>query len=85
MMLLQFAKLKLQQNTLQQLVVIQNSNSNNFALNLDQDSFLRIIGELSLLFEEKYNILFPQAASFDQDHPVTAIGLSVMNLDKYFF
>lgn len=84
-MLLKFADLKLQQNTLEQIVLMQNTNSDNFALNLDQDSFLRIIGELSLICMEKYSTIFTQAGTFDREHPVTALGLSVMNLDKYYF
>ena len=84
-MLQKFADLKLQQNSLEQIVLMQNTNSDNYALNLDQDSFLRVIGELTLTCMEKYNTIFTQAGTFDREHPITAIGLSVMNLDKYYF
>lgn len=84
-MLQKFAQLKLQQNTLEQIVVMQNTNSEGFALNLDQDSLLRIMGELALICVEKYNTIFTQAGVFDREHLVTALGLSVMNLDKYYF
>ena len=84
-MLQRFVEKKLEQNALEQIIVMQNTNSDSFALNLDQDSFLRIIGELSLVCVEKYNSVFTQSGSFDREHPVTAIGLSVMNLDKYYF
>ena len=84
-MLQQLANLKLEQNTLEQIVVLQNTNSSGFALNLDQDSFLRIMGELALICVEKYNTLFTQAGSFDREHAVSTLGLSVMNLDKYYF
>ena len=80
-----FADLKLEQNTLEQIVVMQNTNSEGYALNLDQDSLLRIIGELSLLCVEKYNVIFTQAGIFDREHLASALGLSVMNLDKYYF
>lgn len=80
-----FTKHKLEQNTLEQVVVMQNTNSDGYALNLDQDSFLRVLGELSLLSVEKYNSVFTQSVSFDREHPLTAIGLSVMNFDKYYF
>ena len=80
-----FADLKLGQNTLEQIVVMQNTNSNGFALNLDQDSLLRIMGEFALICVEKYNTVFTQAGNFDREHLVTALGLSVMNLDKYYF
>ena len=84
-MLKKFADLKLEQNTLEQIVVMQNTNSDGYALNLDQDSFLRILGELALIVVEKYNTVFTQADIFDRKHLATALGLSVMNLDKYYF
>lgn len=84
-MLQKFANLKLGQNTLEQIVIMQNANSDGFALNLDQDSMLRIIGELALICVEKYNTIFTQAGIFDREHLVTSLGLSVMNLDKYYF
>ena len=84
-MMQKFAELKLQHNTLEQIVVMQNTNSDGFALNLDQDSFLRILGELALICVEKYNTVFTQAGIFDREHLVTALGLSVMNFDKYYF
>lgn len=79
------ADLKLEQNTLEQIVVLQNTNSDGYALNLDQDSFLRILGEMALICVEKYNTVFTQAGIFDREHLATALGLSVMNLDKYYF
>ena len=84
-MLKKFADLKLEQNTLEQIVVMQNTNSDGYALNLDQDSLLRIIGELSLLCVEKYNAIFTQTGVFDREHLASALGLSVMNFDKYYF
>lgn len=84
-MLDKFAKLKLEQNTLEQIVLVQNTNSDGYALNLDQDSFVRILGELALICVEKYNTVFTQAGIYDREHLATALGLSVMNLDKYYF
>lgn len=84
-MLKYFSDLKLEQNTLEQIVIMQNTNSDGFALNLDQDSLLRIFGELALLCVEKYNTVFTQAGIFDREHLASALGLSVMNLDKYYF
>ena len=84
-MLKKFAELKLEQNTLEQIVIMQNTNSDGYALNLDQDSFLRILGELALICVEKYNTIFTQAGIYDREHLTTALGLSVMNLDKYYF
>ena len=84
-MLKLFADLKLEQNTLEQIVIMQNINSDGYALNLDEDSFLRILGELALICVEKYNTIFTQAGNFDREHLATALGLSVMNLDKFYF
>ncbi len=84
-MMKKFADSKLEQNTLEQIVIMQNTNSDGYALNLDQDSFLRILGELALIYVEKYNSVFTQAGIFDRKHLATALGLSVMNLDKYYF
>ena len=84
-MLKKFANLKLERNALEQIVIMQNTNSDGFALNLDQDSFLRILGELALICIEKYNTVFTQAGTFDREHMATALGLSVMNFDKYYF
>ncbi len=84
-MLQKFADLRIQQNTLEQIVVMQNTNSNGFALNLDQDSLLRIMGELALVCVENYNVIFTQMGAYDREHPISAVGLSVMNLDKYYF
>ena len=84
-MLKKLADLKQEQNPLEQIVVMQNTNSDGYALNLDQDSFIRILGELALICVEKYNTVFTQAGIFDREHLVTALGLSVMNLDKYYF
>lgn len=84
-MLKKFADLKLEQNTLEQIVIMQNTNCDGYALNLEQDSFLRILGELALICVEKYNTVFTQAGIFDREHLATALGLSVMNLDKYYF
>ena len=84
-MLRKFADLKLKHGALEQIVIIQNTNSDGYALNLDQDAFLRILGELALICVEKYNTVFTQACIYDREHLTTALGLSVMNLDKYYF
>lgn len=80
-----FGNLKLDQNSLEQVIVMQNMNAEGFALNLDTDSLLRIFGEMALLTVEKYHAVFSQATSFDRDHPIFSLGLSVLNLDKYYF
>lgn len=79
------SQLRLASNSLEQVVVLQNINAAGFALNFDEDSFVRIMGELSLLAVEKYDVVFTQAAQFDSAHPLCSIGLSVLNLDRYYF
>lgn len=77
--------LRLETNSLQQVVVIQNINAAGYSLDLDEDSFIRVLGELSLLTVEKFDTVFTQTASFDREHPMCSLGLSVINLDKYYF
>lgn len=79
------AELRLAANNLEQVVVLQNINAAGYALNLEEDSFIRIMGELSLLTVEKYDTVFTQATEFDREHPLCTLGLSVLNLDKYYF
>lgn len=79
------AKLRLETNSLEQVIILQNINAAGFALNLEEDSFIRILGELTLLTVEKYDVVFTQATQFDSAHPLCSIGLSVLNLDRYYF
>lgn len=79
------AELRLGANNLEQVVVLQNINATGYALNLEEDSFIRIMGELALLTVEKYDTVFTQATEFDREHPLCSLGLSVLNLDKYYF
>ncbi len=79
------ARLRTQNNHLEQAVILQNINAAGYALNLDAESLVRIVGELSLLSAEKYDTVFTPATEFDREHPLCSLGLAVMNLDKYYF
>ena len=79
------ARLRIQNNHLEQAVILQNINAAGYALNLDAESLVRIVGELSLLAAEKYDTVFTPATEFDREHPLCSLGLAVMNLDKYYF
>ncbi|MGM9691734.1 MAG: C1 family peptidase [Alloprevotella sp.] len=79
------ARLRVENNHLEQAVILQNINAAGYALNLDAESLVRIMGELSLLAAEKYDTVFTPATEFDREHPLCSLGLSVMNLDKYYF
>ena len=79
------AALRLESNCLENVVVLQNINAAGFALDLNEDSLIRIMGEMLLLTVEKYNSVFSQATGYDREHPLCTLGLSVLNLDKYYF
>ena len=64
-------------------ILMQNCNSKGLSLNLDFDSFVRIAGEYSLLSLEKYAEMYPRVET--PDYPISALGLSVLNFDKYYF
>ncbi|MBR1474433.1 MAG: C1 family peptidase [Muribaculaceae bacterium] len=60
-----------------------HDNNGQAALMIDQDGLVRILVQWSLLCAESYTLFFPP--SFDPDHELTAIGFSVLHLDKSYF
>lgn len=70
--------------SLNHLILVQNCNANGLSLNLDEDSFVRIIGEFALLTVAHYSEMFNIAAQ-DPQRPIHALGLSVLSFDKYYF
>lgn len=66
------------------LVMLQNCNSDGTALALDEDSFVRIVGEYALLSVKHYPEMY-QLAAQDPNRPLHALGLSVLSFDKYYF
>ncbi|MDL2309547.1 C1 family peptidase [Parabacteroides sp. OttesenSCG-928-B22] len=65
-------------------LILQNNQQDGLSLQLDQESFVRLMGEFALLTASHYYSLFlPHAANSDEE--VTAIGLSLLNFDKYYF
>ena len=66
------------------IVVMQNCNSDGRALNLDWDSFIRIIGEYVIATVNSYAEVFSANAEIE-GRPIHAFGLSVLNLDKYYY
>ncbi len=65
-------------------ILMQNCNAQGIAINLDHDSFVRIVGEFALLCIEHYATLFPLSAEYSKNNLI-AFGLSVLNFDKYYF
>ena len=70
--------------SLNHLILVQNCNSNGLSLNLDEESFVRIIGEFALLTVSHYSEMFNISAQ-DAQRPIHALGLSVLSFDKYYF
>lgn len=66
------------------LVMLQNCNSDGTAMALDEDSFVRIVGEYALLSVKHYPEMYQPAAQ-DPNRPLHALGLSVLSFDKYYF
>ncbi len=66
-------------------VVLQNSNSDNRALNLDFEGITQVICQLTMLDIECYNDIFNANLDINDNKPVTAIGVSFVDFDKYYF
>ena len=73
---------KLHKGNIAHFIVMQNSQSHGIALGLNKNSFIRIIGEFSLLCTESYNEIFGVGVS---EADLQAIGLSMLSFDKYYF
>ena len=76
--------LKKSSKTVNQLTMLQDCNARGVSLGLNEDSFVRIIGEYALLCVENYQNVYPGTAH-DEGRPVTALGISVLSFDKYYF
>lgn len=70
--------------SLGKLVLVQNCNAEGLSLDLNADSFVRIVGEYALLSVSNYPEMFPVSAQ-DSNRPLHALGLSVLSFDKYYF
>lgn len=69
-------------NRLKHVLLMQNYNSKGYALNLDYDGFVRIIGEYALTALVAYNDIFNINTQVD-DKPLSVLGLSVLSLDRF--
>ena len=67
---------------LKHVLLMQNYNSKGYALNLDYDGFLRIVGEYALTALVAYNDIFNINAQ-DDEKPLSVLGLSVLSLDRF--
>lgn len=80
----EIVEMKEKERNFSHFILMQNCNAQGIALNLDQEAFIRIVGEFALLSIEHYATLFPITADFGDRHIIT-FGLSVLNFDKYYF
>ena len=69
---------------LQHIIVMQNCNSDGVSLDLNPDSFVRVIGEFAIASVNSYDDVFGRGVELTE-RPIVALGLSVLNLDKYYF
>lgn len=63
-------------------IVLQNVQNDGVSLNLNFDSFVRILGEFSLICVECYKEVFGIITETDK---IQGIGLSVLSMDKFYF
>lgn len=63
-------------------IVMQNCQSKGISLNLSSKTLVKIIGEFALLCIESYDAMFTLVHSNSE---MQALGLSVLNLDKYYY
>jgi C1A family cysteine protease len=66
------------------IVVMQNCNAHGLSLDLDWDSFVRVIGEYTIATMNSYNDIFQPNAEIE-GRPIHSFGLCVLNLDKYYY
>lgn len=65
-------------------IVLQNCNSQGISLNLDYESFIRIIGEFAIMYTENHADVFSTNMDNTQSD-LTALGLSALFFDKFHF
>lgn len=63
-------------------ILLQNCLENGVSLNLNKDSLISVLGEFALAITENYHNIY-NIADFPKD--VSAIGISVLSLDKFYF
>lgn len=80
----QVLEAKKEHPSLNNLVLMQNCNSNGLSLGLDIESFVRIASEYALLSVSHYDEMYSPAAQ-DPSRPIHALGLSVLSFDRYYF
>ncbi len=70
---------------LNHIVVMQNCNADGVSLDLDWNSFVRIVGEWAIATINSYKSIFHPNAELDDNRPIHSFGLCVLDLDKYYY
>lgn len=81
----EIAEYKKSNPTLCHFVLIQDSNSDKRSLNLDFEVFSQIVGEYVLLGIEQYREIFGDSLAIDDSKPITAVGIAIIDFDKYYY
>jgi C1A family cysteine protease len=63
-------------------IIFQNFNEDGISLNLDKNTFIKIIGEYTMICVENYDKIYNDLAI---DKKFTGFGLSMMFLDEHYF
>ena len=66
------------------LIPLCNVNSEGYSLDLNKESLVRMLGELSIIFVSNYN-RFMRLVVDDDNCDITAIGMSQIYLDEHYF
>ena len=70
------------QGDISHFLVMQNTQTGGVSLNLNHDSFVRVLGEFALMCVENYQSVFGIAPPQSE---VQSFGLSVLHFDRYYF
>lgn len=80
-----FKKHDPQSRSLSHIVVMQNCNAEGTSLDLDPESFVRIIGEWAIATINSYRSIFHPNAELNERRLIHSFGLCVLDLDKYYY
>jgi C1A family cysteine protease len=73
---------KKEHNNISHFIVMQNKQPQGISLNLNQDSFVRVLGEFAMMCIENYHGVFGVVLP---EKDLQAFGLSTLHFDKYYF
>lgn len=80
----QLVEAKKTDRILHAVMMFEGVNTQGVALNMDYETWVRIVGEYVLIAVENYLSLFPHNANL-QETDCTTFGISILNFDKFYF